>query len=129
MSMRPLETGVDLLILSMILGSWWMQIGKRTDYSNAPRRWILAALGLSLISISFGLYVTMLTSLPLHQNIVINTDSLLGEVRRFTRFYPTTMSVTGAALGLFGTGSVKWVILASGTLVALWWISFILSLL
>ncbi|HEY1422375.1 MAG TPA: hypothetical protein VGF20_02910 [Candidatus Acidoferrum sp.] len=122
--MRPAGVAVIAGIFSLIVVSWLIHARK-----NKNMRWVVAALGLSLVTISFALYVTLQWRLFRHPEIAFDTRSVLVEVRSFTRFYPTSAALLGAAFGPFGEGTARWTIFLAGLLVGFFWYLFTISLL
>jgi hypothetical protein len=127
--MRPVGLAIDVAIFCLIAASWWIHVGKYKNLSGALWRWILSAFGLLLVSTSFALYAIMLARLLRFPEVAINTDSVLALVRSYTRFYPTSCGLLGAALGLCGKGASRWMILAAGMSVGFLWSLFTISLL
>jgi hypothetical protein len=127
--MTPFALSSYSATFCLIAASWWIDVAKCKDFSRGIWRWILSALGLLLISVSFALYIVMLARLLRNPEVARNTDALLPLVRTYTRFYPTSFGLVGAALGLFGRGASRWTSVAAGILVSLWWSLFGVSLL
>jgi hypothetical protein len=126
---RPAELAIDATIFCLIAASSWMLVTKRKNLHETFWRWILAAVGLLLVSGSFALYMSVLTRLLRSPEVQLNVDSLLALTQSYTRFYPTSLGLLGAALGLFGRGSSRWTILSAGILVGFRWYLFTVSLL
>lgn len=127
--MTPFELTAYIGTFCLITASWWMHVAKCKYLTGEFWRWILSAFGLLLVTVSFALYMVMLSRLLRNPEVARNTDSLLVLVRTYTRFYPTFSALLGAALGLFGRGASRWTILAAGILVSFWWTLFGTSLL
>jgi hypothetical protein len=127
--MTLFELTIYIATFCLIAASWWIHAAKCNDISLGFWRWILPAFGLLLTSVSFALYVVMLSRLLRNPELARNTDSLLALVRTYTRFHPTSFGLLGAALGLFGRGASRWTSLAAGILVSFWWTLFGVSLL
>jgi hypothetical protein len=127
--MTPFALTIYIAIFFLIAASWWSYVARSKDLSGEFWRWILSACGLLLISVSFALYIVMLSRLQRNPEVARNTNSFLVLVRSYTRFYPTSFGLLGAALGLFGRGFSRWTCLAAGILVCFCWSLFGVSLL
>jgi hypothetical protein len=127
--MRPLELAINVAIFCLIAAAWWTHVAKLKNLSGAFWRWLVPAFGLFLISVSFALYMSMRARLLWSPEDEFNIERLLALVRSYTRFYPTSLGLVGAALGAFGKGVSRWAILAVGILVGFWWNLFTISLL
>jgi hypothetical protein len=106
-----------------------MHVAKWSNLRGAFWRWILSAFGLLLVSASFALFISLLARLVRSPGIEFSIDALLALVRSYTRFYPTSAGLFGAALGLFEKGGSRWTICAAGILINFRWFFFVLTLL
>jgi hypothetical protein len=124
--MRPAEIAIDGAIFLLIAASCWMHVAKWRNLRGAFWRWVLSAFGLLLVSASSALFISLLARLVRSPGIDFNVGALLALVRSYTRFYPASAGLFGAALGLFGKGGSRWTIVAAGILISFRWF-FLLS--
>jgi len=127
--MRPIGLLIDGAVFLLIATSWWIHIAKFKRFITPLWRWMTLTFGLLLLSTSFALYVLMLVRLLRFPELAINTTSALALVGSYTRFFPTSCGLIGAALGLLGKGAARWTTLSAGILVAFLWSLFTITLL
>src|SRR5690348_13134679 len=122
--MRLVALVLDVGTACLIAMSWRLMFRMR----GTRWRWLVANLGVLLISASFLMYAALQVTMYRHPEAALNTEWVLRILRSFTRFYPTSLALIGAAFGLLGSGAARWVIFSTGVLTAFWWSLFTISL-
>ena len=73
--MTPFALTIYTATFCLIAASWWLDVAKCKDFSGGGFwRWILSSFGLLLVSVSFALYIVMLSRLLRNPEVATHVD-------------------------------------------------------